>query len=148
MKDRNISATIQADGSITVSGVCMQVDSRGDYTKEIIEKLTGQFQEDAKSRTLFAFFKNGDGTVTDLLRLVDAAVLIERVDLDGDAAIAHGVILTTPRGEFMADLIRMRAHAGEPTGLVFRTVSFGNDAKDALALGILVDRLEENDGQD
>lgn len=147
MKDRNISATIQADGSITVSGVCMQVDSRGDYTEEIVAKLTGQFQEDAKSRMLIAFFKNGAGADLDPLRLADAAVLIERVELEGDAAIAHGVVLTTPRGEFMADLIKMRAHAGEPTGLVFRTVSFGNDARDAHALGILIDRLEASDGQ-
>ena len=145
MKDRNISATIQADGSITVSGVCMQVDSRGDYTEEIVAKLTGQFQEDAKSRMLIAFFKNGAGADLDPLRLADAAVLIERVELEGDAAIAHGVVLTTPRGEFMADLIKM--HAGEPTGLVFRTVSFGNDARDAHALGIVIDRLEASDGQ-
>ena len=144
MKDRNISATIQPDGSITVSGVCMQVDSRGDYTKEIVEKLTGQLQGDAKDRRLMAFFKNGADL--DPLRLVNAAVLIERVELDGDAAIAHGVVLTnTPRGEFLADVVRMQV--GEPTGLAFRTVSFGIDAKDVHAFGIIIDRLEDSNGQ-
>jgi len=142
VRDRSISATIHPDGSIKLSGICMQANSAGDFTEEIVATLLSQIQEKIGERTSLAFLKNDVFFEYNQIRLANAAVLIDQVELDGDAAIAHGTVLDTPCGKSLAEIIKHRSQANEPTGIMFRTIAFGRHRdSDIIVLGFIIDSI-------
>lgn len=147
VRDRSISATILPDGTITLSGVCMQANSAGDFTGEEVATLLSQTQKKIGERTMMAFLKNDIISDSNQIRLATAAVLIDHVELDGDAAIAHGTILDTPCGKSLAEIIKHRSQANEPTGIMFRSIAFGRHGgmsvrdADLIVFGVIIDSI-------
>lgn len=141
--DPNISATIHPNGSVTLSGICMQARSESDLETDIVKEFLSRLEEDCNKRKLMAFCHRPDSELSSqsLSSALNAAVLVEKIEMAGDAVIIQGRVLSTPNGVFLSKLLKLRHRKNARTDMRFRTLYLGRDVNGKIQCSIVIDSL-------